>query len=92
MKLTRDLSKSGTKEKTMKLLEYETNQGARVVKNTALTRKRIYIGFTTQILDEYNSLQARNEYIVFTNRENVKNMNVIQERMKMSQVSGELQP
>ena len=92
IKLKQDLSRSGTEEKTTSFLEYETNQDTRFVKNIALIYKRSYIGFATQKNDEYNTLQAHNEYIVFTNWKNVEEMNVIQEIIKISQVSSELQP
>ena len=53
--------------------------------------KQTYIGFVTQHLDKYHTLQAHNKHIVFSDTEIVEDINVIQEIMNISQASGKLQ-
>ena len=68
----------------MKLLEYENNNDARVIKNTPLTCRCTHIGFETAHIDEYNALRVYNKHIVFNDRYNFKDMSVLPETMKIS--------
>ena len=92
IKLGRDLSRDGQAERTRKLLEYEHNQDVRVLNNTPFTTSRTHIGFGTEEQDEYNTLKLIHRNIVFTDRINIEDMNVVQNTLKISQVSGEVLP
>ena len=92
MKKKQHLTRNGEEEVTKKLLEYESTQDARVVQNTTYRCRRTYIGFGTESFDEYNTLKEHNEHIVFTNRNEKEDMNVVSETIKISQVNGEMIP
>ena len=78
--------------KSQKLLEYEHDQDIRLLNNTPFTTSRTHIGFGTEEQDEYNTLKLIHRNIVFTDRINIEDMNVVQNTLKISQVSGEVLP
>ena len=89
IKLKRDLTKRGDGKKWTKLLEYESSNDARVLKNTTLTTKCTYIGFATEKKEQYDQLVAQNyEHIVFTDREIVPDCQPIAGTLKVAQVQG----
>lgn len=55
-----------------------------MVKNTVLTYRPTYIGFGTKNLAVYNAIMAHNNHTVYTGRENAKDMNIVQNKLKVS--------
>ena len=92
IKMKRDLTRNGQEEKTRNLLEYEQYQDILLLNNTPFTTRHIHIGFGTKKLEDLNTLKLHHCNIFYTNRSNIEDMNVVANTLKISQVSGELQP
>ena len=88
--MNRDLSQNGQEQKTLQLLEYEQKQDNLLLNNTPFTTRRTHIGFGTEKKDHLDSLKTYNDNIVFTNRKNIDDMNVVPNIMKILQVSGDI--
>ena len=88
-RLTKELTRDGNEKKTKKLLEYEENNDKRVLENTTLRTKRTFVGLGTENKDEYEKLvREGNKHIIFTDRQNVMDMNTIAGTQKLYQVQG----
>jgi len=92
MKMKQHLSRNGEEESTHTHLNYEVQQDARVVQNTPFRCRRTYIGLGIESIDEYYTLKEHTKHIVFTDRNNIEDINAVSETMKISQVSGEMNP
>ena len=90
MKLTRDMTRDGSEKQTQKLLEYERTGDAKVVKNTTFTTMKTHIGYGTEHKQEYVAMTESEQckHVVFTNREDVPDIKMIQGTMLISQVNG----
>ena len=77
-----------------KLVKYEENGDARVLKNTTFTTTKPHIGFGTEYCAQFETLSsnANNKHIVYTPRDVVPDMEPIKGTTKIAQVSGCLQP
>ena len=93
-KLSRDLSKSGEDKNTTKLREYERKVDVNVVENPKLTTRRTRIGFAIKRKSQYEELSANSDYhhIMYTGHTNIPDMKPVNNTLKLSQVSGYIQP
>ena len=94
LKLSRDLTKDGNEREMLKLVKYEEDGDARILKNTPFTTTKTHIGFGTEDITQYNTLPSNPNYshIVYTPRDNVPDMKPIKGTQLIAQVSGCSQP
>ena len=70
-------------------MEYERTGDAKVVKNTTFTTMKTHIGYGTEHKQEYVAMTESEQckHVVFTNREDVPDIKMIQGTMLISQVN-----
>lgn len=90
LKLTRDLAQDGSQSKMQKLVKYEEDGDARVLKNTPFTATQTHIGFRTEDKNEYTSLLSHPDlkHIIYTPQDKVPDMETIKGTMLIAQVNG----
>jgi hypothetical protein len=86
-KLRLDLTKKGDDDKNKKWKQWEENNDSLLLKKTALTTNRTYIGLGVESKDELKKLQQEGfDHIVHTDRTSIPDMKALKETQKLNQV------
>eukprot|EP00957_Ditylum_brightwellii_P066794 5068392-Ditylum_brightwellii.AAC.1 len=89
VKLHKELTKYGSQEECVKLLDYEQNDNNKVLDNMPLTTRRTFDASGTGCNEKYSHLiQEGHHHIIFMDRQKIKDMKTIQGMQQFYQVQG----